>query len=91
MNILTLNEHWKVYEDGTEILLIDGVQIAAIQQSDKDGEFEVYAHDSDFQSLFKGMSTYPYVSKAELRNKVGNLFIGWIRRCVWILESPVVN
>lgn len=91
MNLLNLNQYWKTYEDGTEILVIQGVQIASIQPYDEKGGFEVYTYDSDFAELFTSLSDYPNMSKAELKNKVGNIFIGWIKNCVWILNSPCPN
>lgn len=92
MNILNLNQFWKPYEDGTEILVFNGVQIASIQPTGISGaEYEVYTYDSDFQGLFQGIAEYPYVSKNELKNKVGNLLVSWLGQLTWALNNPCPN
>jgi plasmid replication initiation protein len=94
MNILNLNQFWKEYSDGTEILLINGVQVASIQPLN-DGimnlRCEVYTYDSDFQGLFKSLERYEFKTKNEAKNKVGNILIGWIQQLTYALNSPCPN
>lgn len=79
VNILKIKPHWKPYDDGTEILFVHGVQVAYIQPCDEAEAYEVYTYDSDFQQLFQSLNRLPYdASKEELKNKVENIFAGWL-------------
>ena len=80
INILKIKPYWKKYDDGTEILHVHGVQIVSVQPSDTEGNFEVYCYDSDFQELFQSLDEYEFIAAEEAKNKVENIFAGWLKK-----------
>ncbi len=79
MHTEKLQGYWKPFADGTEILMMNGVQIASIQETDND-EYEVYIYDSDFEEVFKSLAGTTDKDKQLLKDLVGRLFLDWLEK-----------